>query len=428
MRIKAEIVVVGSGAGGAAVARDLAKQGKDVLLLERGESAKAIGNQRDALGFYDKCALRKSKEGVTVYRALMPGGTTVVSCGNGMVVLEKELKGLGVDISLEAADTMEELGVKPLSGRLIGKGSRLIMDIGNRFGLDMKPMPKAMDQKKCVSCGLCVLGCKTGSKWSAVSLIEEMLEYGGNFIAGIDVKNIAIHKRKAVGLIAKAKGRNIKIYAKKIILAAGALGTPVILRRSGVFKAGNKLFADLLNVTYGIMPDENFNLFKEPTMAVVSAKFLETKGFLIAPFIDVPLIFRWTMPKHRHIQGYRHKNLIGVMTKIKDDNLGSIWENETFNKIVTENDHKKLNEGAEICRRIILEAGAKKDSIYTTKPRGAHPGGSAAIGEVVDSNLKTELDNLYICDASVLPVSSGAPPIVTIVALAKRLAKHLNKG
>jgi len=67
----------------------------------------------------------------------------------------------------------------------------------------------------------------------------------------------------------------------------------------------------------------------------------------------------------------------------------------------------------------------RKQDIFSTKPRGAHPGGSASIGTVVDNNLKTEIDNLFVCDASVLPSSPGAPPIVTIVALGKRLAKNI---
>jgi choline dehydrogenase-like flavoprotein len=54
-----------------------------------------------------------------------------------------------------------------------------------------------------------------------------------------------------------------------------------------------------------------------------------------------------------------------------------------------------------------------------------HPGGTAKIGDLVDSNLKSRLDNLYVCDCSVIPESSGLPPTLTLIALAKRLAKHL---
>ncbi|ODA39567.1 GMC oxidoreductase [Desulfosporosinus sp. BG] len=55
----------------------------------------------------------------------------------------------------------------------------------------------------------------------------------------------------------------------------------------------------------------------------------------------------------------------------------------------------------------------------------AHPGGSVRIGEIVDSNLKSEYDNLYVCDCSVIPTEWGLQPTLTVLALAKRLAKHL---
>ncbi|UCD10333.1 MAG: hypothetical protein JSU79_11190, partial [Dehalococcoidales bacterium] len=45
---------------------------------------------------------------------------------------------------------------------------------------------------------------------------------------------------------------------------------------------------------------------------------------------------------------------------------------------------------------------------------------------IVDKDLQTEVNNLFACDASVLPEAPGLPPILTIVALAKKLAKTLN--
>jgi len=57
--------------------------------------------------------------------------------------------------------------------------------------------------------------------------------------------------------------------------------------------------------------------------------------------------------------------------------------------------------------------------------QGAHPGGTAAIGEVVDTNLETKVSGLFVCDASVLPAAPGLPPMLTIGALAKYLGKKL---
>jgi choline dehydrogenase-like flavoprotein len=55
----------------------------------------------------------------------------------------------------------------------------------------------------------------------------------------------------------------------------------------------------------------------------------------------------------------------------------------------------------------------------------AHPGGTVKIGEHVDTNLKTKFDNLYVCDCSVMPQEWGLPPTTSLIALGKRLAKHL---
>lgn len=56
---------------------------------------------------------------------------------------------------------------------------------------------------------------------------------------------------------------------------------------------------------------------------------------------------------------------------------------------------------------------------------GAHPGGTVRIGELPDKNCQTEIRNCYCMDASIIPEPWGVPPTVTIVAMAKRLARHL---
>lgn len=60
-----------------------------------------------------------------------------------------------------------------------------------------------------------------------------------------------------------------------------------------------------------------------------------------------------------------------------------------------------------------------------SKPQGAHPGGTAAIGTVVDSGLQTQIEGLFVADASALPETPGLPPLVTLGALARRLGRAL---
>ena len=72
-----------------------------------------------------------------------------------------------------------------------------------------------------------------------------------------------------------------------------------------------------------------------------------------------------------------------------------------------------------------MNAGVNPMTLVSTSPRGAHPGGTAALGEIVDDNLETIISGLFVADASVFPEAPGGPPLLTIIALAKRLAKYL---
>ncbi len=87
-----------------------------------------------------------------------------------------------------------------------------------------------------------------------------------------------------------------------------------------------------------------------------------------------------------------------------------------------------LAEGSALAGSILTEAGVDPNTLKSTHARGAHPGGTAAVGSVVDKNLETEISGLFVADASVLPEAPGAPPVLTIVALAKRLGKYLGQN
>ena len=104
----------------------------------------------------------------------------------------------------------------------------------------------------------------------------------------------------------------------------------------------------------------------------------------------------------------------------QQDNFGII------HKSIEMADKKKLTKGIAIAKEILIKSGAKKNSLYISKPAGVHPGGTAAIGKIVDSNFRTKVQGLYVCDASVIPGPFGVPPILTIIAMTKYFAR-INK-
>ena len=179
---------------------------------------------------------------------------------------------------------------------------------------------------------------------------------------------------------------------------------------------------DLLVNTYA--STKSLNLIHEPTMALVDMQFHEEKGFILSPFVN-------------HSRGLRmsevglsgasasDKNLVGIMARHDGPESRPSYPDGSFSKPVTPLDWQKLNEGSAMAKEILVKAGGDPKSVMVSKVQGAHPGGTAAIGEVVDKNLETRLSGLFCCDASVLPAAPGLPPMLTIGALGKYLARQL---
>lgn len=423
---KYDFVIVGSGAGGATLAKELATKGRNVLIVEKGTFEKKVGTLGDILRFFDvdrsTKSLRYSKEGVMLLRTFMAGGTTVVSCGNGVRTLEKELGNLGINLEEEWAEAEEEMHLAPISKQLLSEGSESIINASEELGYSMDLMPKFIASGVCVKCGHCCAGCQSGAKWSALDYLERARQSGANFLYDTTVDRVLVENGKAKGIAATGPQGYREIQGDTIVLCAGALATPVILQRSGIKEAGSGLFADMCINAYGVT--NGLNQMSEPTMALICRDFYKDKGFILSPFINQMKLCRFaelgakglTLPVER---------LIGFMIKIRDEAVGSVHPDGTVSKGLTAKDRSRFHEGSLVAKEILIKAGADEKSVIFSKPQAPHPGGTAAIGSVVDNHLQTEVDNLFVCDASVLPTAPGLPLILTIVGLAKRLAKTL---
>ena len=422
-----EFVIVGSGAGGATLAMELSKRGKMVLVVDQGKPENEIGTLTDCFRYFDLNYFTKmppqSKDGVILWRTMMAGGTTVVSCGNGIRCLENELAEYGILLEQEFKEAEREMQIVDYNPRRLSQGSKKIMEVSKDLGYTMDPMPKFIDPTKCRRCGECAMGCKYDAKWTALDYLAESQENGAEVMYETRVSKVLRNNGKATGIRVSGPGGTREIKAEVVILSAGGIGTPIILQKSGVDEAGKGLFMDLLVNTYGVTQD--LSQVEEPTMAIAYHGAYDSKGFILSPFINQHRLLRFIEMGMRGIFPKKNR-LLGIMTKIRDEPTGQVNNNETFSKPITENDWKKLKEGSLISKEILTEAGADRKSIVVSKVQGGHPGGTAAIGKVVDKDLQTKLDNLFVCDASVLPTSPGMPPILTIVALAKRLAKTLS--
>ena len=397
-------VIIGTGAGGAIIARELAKNNLPVTILEKGPYIKS----KDAFNYYDKY-----NETVDLLTTTCIGGATIVSMSNMVRALDEELLDYGVDLS-EAYRYVEELvDVHQLDDSHIGKGTRAFLDAGEELGLNTMKMPKAIREEDCIQCGKCAFGCPADAKWSGKDFVDEAVEAGATLITEAEATEIMTENDIACGVKYIKDNQEQVIEADKVILSAGAIGSTFILRNTGISEAGRELFFDPFVSVGGYLKDINFNTEVQMAGLVIGENFVLSPHF--SSFI------RANIPD----DDVTDNDILSIMVKTPDEAKGYIDDDGQVVKINTIQDIRYLAEGTATAGFILEKAGVDPNTIGSTVYRGAHPGGTAAIGKIVDSNLETEIENLYVCDASVLPISPGKPPILTILALAKRLADHL---
>jgi choline dehydrogenase-like flavoprotein len=419
-----DVIIVGSGPGGGSVANELSKQGWKILIIEkgRGEPIKGTATQLIPMALIPGKSLHFTQQMLGLIHGITVGGSSIIYYANAFDPPYELFEAYGIDLRLEVAEVKQELPIAPLSDDLIGPAARKIMESAKDLGFEWNKLPKIVYQDNCrLNCDKCVMGCPYGAKWSSRMFVEDACENGAVLLTDADVKRVLQKNYTASGVEFSYQGARHRAFAKIIILAAGGIGTTLILRESGIHNVGSDFFFDPLIFAIGEVDDLSGG--KEFPMA--TGYHFHEDGYMLTDLV-LPRWLYWlfTAQVLRFDRLPAHRRSLPIMIKAKDELGGHLTKRGGVRKRLSEIERKRLMNGYEQARKILVNAGAR--NIYKTWYLAVHPGGTVKINEVVDSNLKTEFDNLFVCDCSVIPEAWGLPPSLTLLSLGKRLGKHLS--
>jgi choline dehydrogenase-like flavoprotein len=466
------VLIIGSGAGGAPLATLLAEHGRKVLVVEAGGPVTPT-NAADALDRYYLLGgmTLASKNGafLSVLAGEALGGTTAINSGTCLRPPPEVLRDwderagtrLGAELPEHVAQVEEDLGVNVPPLELLGPSHHLFlrgvksMDVGEPFIL-----PR--NAKGCVGSGMCCFGCPKRAKQSTdIAYLPRATRAGAEIFDHTRAEAI-IPERDGVRVTLETSDGRREVRAREVVIAAGALSTPRLVRDSKLGRAwrmaGDELSIHPATKVVAVFPEPIHGERGVPQgmgMHVKGLPNLKLEGIFTPPEALIPLLagggvdLRWWLDRHDRLASF------GMM--VTDESRGTVrWRlgMPVIRYGVTAADAATLVEGMKIVGRAFFRAGAERVFLpfmgpgnvvddeatlerldaHSIAPQrvlatGFHPLGTAGLGRVVDDQLRLVGEpHIRICDGSVLPGPPGVNPQVTIMAMAHRLAAQMIAG
>lgn len=501
-----DVCVIGSGAGGAVIAKELSEKGLSVVILEKGgyyQAGDFIQRENeirsklyeDGFARFTNTDIRSvafSKSPIIlIIQAHCVGGSTVINDAVCYRTPELILKEWEEDHNVTGF-TKEEL--EPLFEK-VEKNIHVVKVRDNELNKNNKKLQKGTEvlgykghttrrnTRKCAQCGYCHLGCHYNRKQTMLlTYVPQALENGAKMYVNCEVRRIVYKNGRVEGVIARIQDDNclgsvvtrLKVYAKIVIVACGAIGSSQLLLKSRIpnkyNRIGKKLSLHPFPYVFAEFEEDISGYSGIPIgyscdeFSVLSYREGREKppGYLIEGIAEHPAASAFLLT---NFSG-NHKELMkefnhyaGMMIVLHDKPSGTISINNNGNAVIRyeldKEDEAKIISGLKNAARIYFAAGAKKVITNHFEPivlrsekdfhlldkhglrktnillTSAHPQGGNIMGDdpkkaVVNSNCESHhVKNLFVSDASVFPTSVGVNPQLTIMCNATRIANYI---
>lgn len=479
LEVTADAVVIGTGAGGAPVAKELAEGGMSVAMIEEGrrfttDDFTARPSEMTARLYRDAGQLVTSG----VPPILLPlgkavGGSSLVNSGTCFrtppAVLEMWAERFGLaELAPGALDPFfrrveRELNVSQVPPELAGANTAVIKRGADALGYSGDYIFRNV--RGCVGSGVCNFGCPTSAKQHVgITYVPKAWNAGATTYAGCRAEHLLRSGRRVVGVEARAaSGRRLTVRAGAVVLAAGTIHTPLLLQANRLGGESGQLGRNLsIHPCGGLRAlfDEQVNMARGVPQAYYIDE-LAGEGIMFEGAAGPPDYLSLSVPyagaRHREVME-RYLNLSQFGFMIADEGRGSVRRLPGGRPLIrydlVEADVRRFERAYRVLAEIYWAAGARV--VYTPVPGvpelrdgelaplrdrrlrareldaiAFHPLGTCRAGadpaaSVLDGNLGLRgAEGLYVADGSAVPSSLGVNPQLTIMALATRLAYRL---
>ncbi len=476
MTLGCDVVVVGSGAGGSAAAKNLAQAGHDVIVLEMGARERPSSftqREEDMLPrlFQDAAARTTADGAIHVLQGKGVGGSTLHNINlckrvpDSLLDRWAQVQGLPeLPTTLAAAyDQVEaDLSVSQVPEENVNRNNALFRQGARALGWRNGPL--LHNRVGCLGSGFCELGCAYDAKQNAAKIyLPQAVQAGARVLSGVRVHRITHRFGRARGVQGRTVGgHRIRVHARAVVVAASATGSPALILASGLGDRHHQVGAGLHLHPGGVVGgvfDQPVRGWEGIPQSWECTEFLSPtdpdRRIWLVPNFGHPVITASQLPGFggEHAGWMRaYPRMAALSPMLHDHTAGRVAATRSGHPVLRysldRGDRRALAAGFAAGARLLLAAGALKAVIPTARPvvvtslagtetladelsmrrkdpplSAVHPMGGLRLGAAPRSSAVDAQGRLHgargvwVADGSLMPSSTGVPPQLTIYAL-----------